>query len=264
MFPRPADVRVLILQAAFELGRILGREINEELFDLPEIPSFEDSGILDEVLLNVLVILIENSCSQPMPNSLTNVDADENCIAIAEEIVDIAVTEDDMDPDRFDFERLGRYSVILGEAISARRNQQNRIQCTYVKTKGTERYYGRTSGLANETCEIAVERRDQRNRELNRENFSPALLEEEGMGPQGYLQIRGREQQLIDTHLSESPTDNAIDAPNVRNRIRGVARANPAGCLYWTESTLAFGPISLYTGFTQFPGCDAIPNQFLP
>lgn len=258
------DRRGNILAALFELGRVLGRVLNEEFFDTSELPTFENSGISSEAILTVLVILIENSCSQPMSNSLTSVDAEENCIAIAEEVIDLIVTEDDMDPDLFDLERLARYSVVLNEAITARRNQQNRIQCSYVKALTTQRYYGRTSGLANESCEIAIRRRDLRHTDLTNEGFGPAELDQEGLGPQGYLQIRGREQQLIDAHLSESPTDSALDAPNVRNKIRGVARANPAGCLYWTEATLAFGPIALYTGFTQFPTCLAIPDQFLP
>ena len=57
-----------------------------------------------------------------------------------------------------------------------------------------------------------------------------------------YDAIRGREQQLIDYH-------GGIGNKKVANKIRGVAKWNPAGRTYHQKANKIFGNIAPYTGY---------------
>jgi len=164
-----------------------------------------------------------------------------------------------------------------------------RIYVTYTKyNPTTDRYYsGRTSAIVDLNnpfhelqARAAVAARDLHHHVDERPEavgaFLPAEVDRYSLGTAvnyrdrykdvGYLAIRGREQQLIDSsginYLrdakhgrqgelfrfrggAQSDTRPAI----TENRIRGVGRANRYGELFHEASNVAFGRLAPYTGF---------------
>ena len=130
--------------------------------------------------------------------------------------------------------------------------------CTYTKvnTSGLM-YMGRTSGRIGAdnsiltACDRARRRRDrehEKGRIGSRAGWGAAIQDRPiveipvfSRGIFYYGAIRGREQQLIDSKGGPDPF--------TANQIRGVSQINPAGCIYWLDSTLMFPPsIAGYTG----------------
>jgi hypothetical protein len=62
-----------------------------------------------------------------------------------------------------------------------------------------------------------------------------------------YLQIRGREQQLID-RFGGAQSDTRPGPKRTENAIRGVAKDHRLGRVFHAASTLRFGPLAPYTG----------------
>lgn len=76
------------------------------------------------------------------------------------------------------------------------------------------------------------------------QGFAFPTLDRAVQGAQGYPAIRGREQQLIDSH-GRALSEGGISG----NTIRGVGKYNPLGILYHNASNLYFGPLHPYTGY---------------
>jgi hypothetical protein len=103
-------------------------------------------------------------------------------------------------------------------------------------------YSGRTSGTGAPEA-LAAARAARHPEDLN--GFGPAVVDKVASGLGAYEAIRGREQQLIDAH-------GGVGRPGVANKIRAVAKRNPAGPLYHSESNKRFGEIAPYTGSMGF------------
>jgi hypothetical protein len=110
---------------------------------------------------------------------------------------------------------------------------------------------------------------DERN-EPSAADFGPAVLDKYAVGlavdygeryrDLGYLAIRGREQQLIDSHGAEQAQSRGVtpfvggawsDTPSPRlteNAERGVAKDNPVGEIFHAASDLLFGSLAPFTG----------------
>lgn len=74
------------------------------------------------------------------------------------------------------------------------------------------------------------------------EVFGKPVVDRCAIGFEGKMAIRGREQQLIDYH-------GGIGNKKVANKIRGVAKWNPAGRTYHQKANKIFGNIVPYTGY---------------
>ncbi len=131
--------------------------------------------------------------------------------------------------------------AILGVVIAsaATYDLSRRTYLTYKLNRGTQVYYGRTSGYG--TPNQILRRR------LYSHRFAAAGVTSWKVDraiqsyPIGYWAIRGREQQLIDAA-------GGIGAPNLANLVRGVSKYNLNGPLYHFTSDVAFGNIAPYTG----------------
>ncbi|WP_375419223.1 SpvB/TcaC N-terminal domain-containing protein [uncultured Hymenobacter sp.] len=108
-------------------------------------------------------------------------------------------------------------------------------------------YSGRTAGPADvDASKIVLSERYGSGRDKDKfASFAPGSLniDREKVGPEGYLAIRGREQQLIDFYKG-AISDNGTSG----NPIRGVGKDNPAGRIFHFFSNKNFGPKAGYTG----------------
>jgi len=116
---------------------------------------------------------------------------------------------------------------------------------TYTKFNPTtgETYVGRTSGYG--TPESLVKKRDYAHK-YNAFGFLSAIVDKYS---HSYNAIRGREQQKID-YFGGAKSDRLRDGKPSKcaNKIRAVARNNPAGKRYHWASSTAFGEVFNYTG----------------
>lgn len=90
---------------------------------------------------------------------------------------------------------------------------------------------------------------------LRSEGYAPPIVDQSARGfPDGYIAIRGREQQLIDQR-------GGVGEYLLRNRIRAVARCNPAGRNYHDAANVTFSEeLAPYTGGVFFGlKCTAAP-----
>lgn len=148
--------------------------------------------------------------------------------------------------------------------------KRGRIYVTYTKlNKNTHRYYlGRTSMVVDLTkpldiqAFLAVASRDM-NHHIDEDDepkdavFEFAKVDEFDVGAAidygrryddtAYWRIRGREQQLIDSHGgAQSDTGKPYRTENV---VRGVAKDNPRGRLFHEAATDRWGQLHPYTGY---------------
>ena len=130
-------------------------------------------------------------------------------------------------------------AVLVAATADVVRNYKQRIYVTYVLTnpKTSQVYVGRTSGIGD-PLKIAQNRyyhhwfrRSQGYTNLRVDQWS-----------RSYDAIRGREQQLIDFY-------GGIGSKKLGNYIRGVAKWNPSGRYFHSESNKEFGNIAPYTGY---------------
>ena len=128
-----------------------------------------------------------------------------------------------------------------------REKEKERVYVTYTKIGPDGKIYvGRASGFG--TPEEVLARRDA-SHHMNILGFAPAVLDQSGVGTEGSMAIRGREQQLIDYHGGAmSDSDRRSDAVSA-NRIRGVSKINPRGYKYHQAASAAFGEKYKFTGF---------------
>jgi RHS repeat-associated protein len=108
---------------------------------------------------------------------------------------------------------------------------------TYTRTDPAtgQVYSGRTSGIGDPQSIVNARAAGHPSR-LG--GFGPAVVDQWAYGAQGYLAIRGREQQLIDTH-GGARSDGGTSA----NLIRGVGKRNPAAKIYDNAANALFGPM---------------------
>ncbi|MDH3374955.1 MAG: hypothetical protein OEM85_16445 [Gammaproteobacteria bacterium] len=170
---------------------------------------------------------------------------------------------------------------LMGATIQAV-SKPGRWQCSYLKEnlgKGLF-YYGITSTVASGSCVDAVARRsathDRTKRFKDEGTWQPSKPDAQtnaghtvvGLGDiiaRGV--IRGREQQLIDSHVWLYPGGNFShgldDDRHMFNRIRSIARENDLGCPAWLASTATAqilstsrrpNPAGPYTGNLTCPG----------
>ncbi len=258
----PTSQGQLILEAIVIIGQILFPELSEQLDDIlnPEILDVisDDTGISDEKKAQILIIILNNIC--------TSAGSAEDCIVNVEEALQVQLERGDIDDDKLDLDALARWIEVLRQAEAKRSRDPNRLHCSYIKQNlsGTEFYYGRTSGFADNCAEL-VRLRDARHDSLK--GLEPAYVDRSATGIGGYSSIRGREQQLIDSHVYDldslswtSETHGLQLSPHrVKNKIRGVARNNPLGCAYWLASTTLWIEKGPYTGFRPTAVCSPIP-----
>jgi RHS repeat-associated protein len=147
-----------------------------------------------------------------------------------------------------------------------------RIYVTYTKfNERTHLYYsGRTSAVIDlnkplrPQAEAAVQARDENhhinideNEEPKDAGFQAAVPDKYAVGKAvnyarrysdvAYLQIRGREQQLIDYH-GGAQSDTRPGPKRTENAIRGVAKDHRLGKVFHAAATLKFGRLHRYTG----------------
>ncbi len=126
---------------------------------------------------------------------------------------------------------------------------------TYTKTRlnkdGTNTVYsGRTSGLATESAADIVKRRDKQHKayNINLRGYQDAEVDQESVGSKknsiAKYQIRGREQQLIDSNGGAIRDNNGTSG----NIIRGVSKYNRRGGLYHIAATKRWGLLHPFTG----------------
>ncbi len=150
------------------------------------------------------------------------------------------------------------------------RKRRGRIYVTYTKLNtNTRRYYsGRTSMVVDLTksldiqASLAVTFRDMNhhvddNDEPNGAAFDFARVDQFNIGAAidydrryddaAYWRIRGREQQLIDSHGgAQSDTGKPYRTENI---VRGVAKDNPWGRRFHGAATERWGQLHPYTGY---------------
>ena len=137
--------------------------------------------------------------------------------------------------------------------------QFGRVYATYTKTDPETGavYSGRTSAVVDlrkpilPQAELAVAARDAGHHIEG--GFGPARLDKYAVGGQvnyanryqdnAYIQIRGREQQLIDFHGGAQS-----DGGTSGNPYRGVSKGSEWGRIMHNASSRAFGEIAPYTG----------------
>lgn len=145
-----------------------------------------------------------------------------------------------------------------------------RVYATYTKlnTKTGLYYVGRTSMVIDLTKSLrlqaqgAVDVRDA-NHHVDESSdpkgpaFLPAVLDQFDVGAAinyenrytdlAYLRIRGREQQLIDSH-GGAQSDSGKPY-RTENAVRAVAKDNPRGRLFHEAATATWGQLHPYTGY---------------
>ncbi len=133
-------------------------------------------------------------------------------------------------------------AVVVDAAVvvtNAVRNYKQKIYVTYVMTnpKTSQVYVGRTSGIGD-PLKIAL-RRYYSHTFRRLQGYTNLMIDKWSNSKDA---IRGREQQLIDFY-------GGIGSKKVGNYIRGVARWNPRGRIYYDSSNKEFGKIAPYTGY---------------
>lgn len=121
----------------------------------------------------------------------------------------------------------------LNAAFDAVRDKLQIKFVTYTRAGPDGVYSGRTSGVGDP--QGIVNARAARHPD-RLQGYGPAILDTWATGPQGYIAIRGREQQLIDAHggaRSEGGTS--------ANLIRGVNRT--VYPIFNAAATAMFGPL---------------------
>jgi RHS repeat-associated protein len=128
----------------------------------------------------------------------------------------------------------------IAKAIEAR--EREKVHVTYTLTKpGYPKdsvYSGRASGYGDPDAIVAARFARHHMRLFG---YGNPQRDEVGIGPDGRLAIRGREQQLIDYH-------GGVGSDFVGNRIRAVSATNEQGRLYHEAANIQFGNIAPYTG----------------
>ena len=129
--------------------------------------------------------------------------------------------------------------AVIADAIN---DYQNRIYVTYTLTNPEtgQVYVGRTSGFG--TPQQIANKRYYNHTLKKALGFGKPVVDRSAIGLEGKMAIRGREQQLIDYH-------GGIGNKKVANKIRGVAKWNPAGRTYHQKANKIFGNIARYTGY---------------
>ena len=142
-------------------------------------------------------------------------------------------------------------AVVVGAALVSTYDRTRRLWVTY-SMAGPDgvMYYGRTSGFMDPAS--LVRPCGYGHVRLRWAGFGMPVVDRYAQGHQGYLAIRGREQQLIDY-------SGTVGSPFVRNRIRAVARNNLEGPTFHQESNLAFGPLAPTQGITNM--ADPSPDR---
>lgn len=130
-------------------------------------------------------------------------------------------------------------SVAKSIANTIEKKKNERCYVTYIMTNGEQIYVGRTSGYG--TPEQLVARRYARHVVRRALGYGYPIVDRFAYGKEGSWAIRGREQQYID-YLG------GIGNPKVGNVIRGVARNNVNGYIYYKKSCDYFGVLAPYTG----------------
>ncbi len=253
---------------------VLGAQAAEELLGRSDWPADvgADIGIQLEEMAQVLVIVMRAKCA---------ISGGDECIwAVEDAIMSDKVSDEDIDDEKLTWENLVIVIQALDIAIKQRRKDPNRRHCTYrkLKTDLSKVYYGRTSGTNQESCDEIVARRDER-RLVDKGRWKDFLAAEpklpSGDGEQGYYTMRGHEQAMIDSHVDDldppfTVLSHGLDSSDrVENRIRGVSRVNPEGCVFWHagllvhrfETTPRYGP---YTGFIVNEAACAGVERFYP
>ena len=168
-----------------------------------------------------------------------------------------------------------------------------RIYVTYTKyNKDTKRYYsGRTSAVIDlnkpwlpqaiaamraRDSNHHVDERDEpqaggfESADLDKYAVGRAVNYEERYRDVGYLAIRGREQQLIDSWGKKkadelgikdfsggAQSDTGTGTPLTENKERGVSKDLPAGEVFHEASNFKFGPLAPFTGRRVLRGLGA-------
>ena len=185
-------------------------------------------------------------------------------------------------PGRFDEDNdvLRDSLPLMGATIQAV-SKPGRWQCSYLKKNLGQGlfYYGITSTVASGNCVDAVAKRsathDRSGRFEARGLWQPSRPDAQTnagatIGLSDIIArgvIRGREQQLIDSHVWLYPgrgyTQGLDDTQHMFNRIRSIARDNDLGCAAWLASTGTVqilttseraNPAGPYTGYMTCPG----------
>jgi hypothetical protein len=199
----------------------------------------QNQGITDGASRAVVINVIEQVCAL----SNANGEDPEVCLARVRGILNSDIIHNsEINDDVFDDDWLESQTTAVAVALRKARDP-SRVFCTYTKTgPSNKKYFGRTSGASGETCADAVPRRDLGHIYLNQIlDFGKAFEDRGATGLSGYESIRGREQQLIDNGGGPRTT-------YVQNKIRGVAKANRAGCGYHVLTSRDWGKIADYTG----------------
>jgi hypothetical protein len=116
------------------------------------------------------------------------------------------------------------------KARADRGTDEDRIYVTYTKLGPDGQVYaGHSSGFG--TPEQVVAARDAGH---HIQGNGPAQLDRSATGFNGYLAIRGREQDIVDHY-------GGVGDPRVGNRINPISPINPLGPIYRYESSRRFG-----------------------
>ena len=128
-------------------------------------------------------------------------------------------------------------------AVAVEEAVRQRVFVSYTRTNPTtgEVYSGRTSGYGNDAQAIVNSRAGGHPDRLT--GFGPPVVDKAATGLKGYSAIRGREQQLIDSHGRAKS-----DGGTYVNEHRGVRKGNPLGGRYHKDSNELFGQLHSYTG----------------
>jgi hypothetical protein len=138
---------------------------------------------------------------------------------------------------------VGAAIAVATIAAVAEEAVRQRTYVTYTRTNEAtgQVYSGRASGYGS-PVEIMNNRAKSHPDDLK--GFGAPVLDRAASGIKGYAAIRGREQQLIDTH-GRARSDGGTSA----NKIRGVAKTNLAGEYYHDTANASFGELHSYTGY---------------
>ena len=125
----------------------------------------------------------------------------------------------------------------IGAAVNSLRDKATLTFVTYTRTnpENGQVYSGRTSGFGSPQNIVNARTASHPDR---LDNFGPPVVDRAASGYNGYMAIRGREQQLIDSHGGAQS-----EGGNSANIIRGVSRGNPLAGEYNAASNAEFGPI---------------------
>jgi hypothetical protein len=144
-------------------------------------------------------------------------------------------------------------AITLSAAVAIDEALRTKIYLTYELTNPTtgQVYSGRTSGYGDPD---AILRKRLQNHHMVKLGFTEYEIDRTAVGQTGRVQIRGREQMLIDKNGgAQKDCDPNGKCGTSGNAIRGVAKINPKGEIYYEAAGKRWGYIAPYTGYRA--GC---------